>query len=302
MTRSFRDVLSGVSALDRALLDRARKDATWEALNQQVPVTDLLPPAASASASVRWPRDGWAAVDDAAPAPLVGAALAALALVRGDGWPAVFVWMLDAPWRVLQRAVAGAAVTSVLGEKLHILPRVWAHGVTATAQQGWPPHQDERTLGRLPGGAPVRLTAWLALTHATLDNGCVHLIPNHVAPDVTGRFAVAPSFTADDVAHLLHHVRALPAAPGTLLLWEPTVVHWGGQRTRVDAPERWALSAELMHQDATPASMDVPLLDLVTLPSLAQRRAVVAQSLTVFAAPEREPHAAALHALASRLV
>ena len=78
--------------MDRALLDRARKDATWEALNQQVPVTDLLPPAASASASVRWPRDGWAAVDDAAPAPLVGAALAAVALVRGDGWPAVFAW------------------------------------------------------------------------------------------------------------------------------------------------------------------------------------------------------------------
>jgi ectoine hydroxylase-related dioxygenase (phytanoyl-CoA dioxygenase family) len=116
----------------------------------------------------------------------------------------------------------------------------------------------------------------------------------HVVPPsaLTTNFALPGTMSMEDVAALLHTVQALPASPGTVLLWEPTTVHWGGPRTDRDAPERWALSLEFQRADMAATTQ---VIHPGTLPDFSTRRRAVGASLEVYAAPEREP-------LASRFV
>ncbi|PNH04087.1 hypothetical protein TSOC_009776 [Tetrabaena socialis] len=52
-----------------------------------------------------------------------------------------------------------------------------------TGGRGWPPHRDRPTMPLLPPDRlPPYLTLWVALTPATPDNGCIHVLPADLDP------------------------------------------------------------------------------------------------------------------------
>src|SRR3954452_488818 len=105
---------------------------------------------------------------------------------------------------------------SALGEGYRLSPRVWAFCIPAVkGASRWPPHVD--------GGAGThttdRLTLWIPLGDATLENGCMVVVPKNLLP------ASAPDDFANAMSSIdpttwramLQGARPLPARPGAVL-------------------------------------------------------------------------------------
>jgi ectoine hydroxylase-related dioxygenase (phytanoyl-CoA dioxygenase family) len=138
----------------------------------------------------------------------------------------------------------------------------------------------------MPNGGPDRLTVWIPLTNATLDNGCLYVIPANVAKNLAQAFKDRETFLRPEVIALLHGCRALPALPGDILAWNFNLLHWGAMRRNVGSPPRIAVSLEFLNEDAAPLPHELPLLDATTIPSLDARRRLVAQAVVDFGARE----------------
>jgi ectoine hydroxylase-related dioxygenase (phytanoyl-CoA dioxygenase family) len=111
---------------------------------------------------------------------------------------------------------------------------------------GWQPHRDGIH------NAEQRLTIWIPLTEATLDNGCMYLMPKHTPPPGT-------SLAEADVHTLLQNTRAMPAKPGEALGWTFEVVHWGGAVSEDATHARIALSFEFIGAHARPEESEHPV-------------------------------------------
>ena len=132
--------------------------------------------------------------------------------VVSRGWPAVFCFMVEAPWRVLEGA-AWASAAAVLGEDCVLEPTVYAwhvapgappreqkdtvvhHAEHANVHANFPiPHRDysfseahfshelpstvERARGSFElGEEPSLLCAWIPLTDASTTSGCLNFLP-----------------------------------------------------------------------------------------------------------------------------
>src|SRR5207244_2616081 len=103
---------------------------------------------------------------------------------------------------------------------------------------GWPPHCDD-------ANRPNRVTVWIPLSDATLDNGCMYVVPRDRA--------------AADADARLQACRALPAAAGSILGWNFDVLHWGSTCTRPGEP-RIAISQEFIAPGAATAADELPLV------------------------------------------
>lgn len=156
-------------------------------------------------------------------------------LVAND-LPPLFCFVYDEFWRPyflldsLYRRLIGDCV---------FLPNFWAWNIDPKkSESGWGRHRDVGHAALLADGSPKSLTTWIALTEATTLNGCLHMVPKHADPtydtpnDGDWRFAESS-------------VRALPARPGDVLMWNQAVVHWGGQSSPAAAQSRISLSLEV---------------------------------------------------------
>src|SRR5207244_3331141 len=138
---------------------------------------------------------------------------AAIDAVVAAGWPPVFAWVYDEFWSLARLPDASPLIASQLGAGYSQIPHIWVHVVPAmVGSSGWTPHFDGPIVGRA--------SIWIALTDATLSNGCMHVVARrHLAPAFesepldTGRVAIADAFRA------LQGVRALPASAGSVLGW-----------------------------------------------------------------------------------
>ena len=191
--------------------------------------------------------------------------------VVAAGWPAVFAFAYDELWLCARTSSIGRLATDVLGDGAAQIPHVWTHIVPpAAGAAGWRPHVD----GAI---GPRRLSCWLALTDATLDNGCMHVVPRHLAPPrFAERLDEGAPFDATDLTSALQAVTAIPAAAGDVLGWTFDVVHWGG-RARSGQRERRSLSFEYIAANETPYDDERPTLPLTDgLPPLAARLHAIA--------------------------
>ena len=163
----------------------------------------------------------------------------AIDAVTGAGWPPVFAWVYDAFWVLARLPDVSDLLASQLGAGFSQIPHVWTHVVPATVgATGWPPHFDGPSRGRA--------SIWIALTDATLANGCMHLVPRRRLSDA---FTTEPLDTGRvplvDALRALHGVRALPAPPGAVLGWTFDVLHWGGACLSAEGTRR-AISLEFI--------------------------------------------------------
>jgi hypothetical protein len=204
------------------------------------------------------------------------------------GWPALFVFLFDDPWRVY--AALDQLLGGLLGPGYRPLAACWAWCLpTSGAARGWPPHRDRTTRTVRDVGDPEIITVWVPVTDAASDNGCIYVVPATLDPNYScdlSRCGVAS----------LQDVRALPAKVGTVLGWNHQLLHWGGRGSaRAECP-RMSLSAEFQRGD-------VPLLDLALdepIPPFYERVAIVGRQ--VIAYQHMQPPTAKLLDIARQLV
>lgn len=281
----------------------ARDPAYWEGLRTSG--VDEVPPSppgrAGPTVAADLERRGLAAARGVAPTVDVAEALRRVEDVEREGWPAVFAWVYDEPWRLLAGDGVGAVLSEALGQGWAWHPGVWVHAVQARAgARGWPPHADEpASPARHDDGRPTKLSAWLALTPATAGNGAMVALDAEAHPALGRRLAADEAFTAAELAEALHAAEVLEAAPGDLWLWRMDVVHWGGPRTDLDAPRRVALTFEAASARFVDDKLRIPY---GTLPPLDRRLWIVGYALSAYARAEREPWAYRFAPLADELM
>jgi Phytanoyl-CoA dioxygenase (PhyH) len=197
-----------------------------------------------------------------------------LELTQGVGWHPVFVFVYDEFWRAFRGPALNRFLTGALGESYAQLPYIWGHYVPANSR-GWRPHVDGPT-------TVDKLTVWLALTDATLENGCMYVVPrNSETEEMSDQFLSRASFDSKDTRTFLQHAKALPAAAGTYLGWGPFVVHWGSTSGPL-ATARISISVEFARRPADSLAGKGPLMNAspdALLPPFSARLHFIAKAL-----------------------
>ena len=285
MRGALAEMLDGIEMAPpqiEALVSRARDAAYWTSL---APGTTTGTPALSAGVAdderartigEALRRERYFKADPMFDAAALTAMNSAIDTVQAAGWPPVFALVYDSLWTWMQHPLLSRVVRGHLGENYQLIPHVWVHVVPARAgARGWRPHFD--------GFRSARLTVWIALTDATVDNGCVHLIPPDSLPDSFRTTDVDATVVMSDVQRAMWATRALPVDAGAVLGWEFDVFHWGGRAAAPNA-ERRSLSLELLAAGEAPRSDEVPLMDASgSLPSFEARLRVIAIALQSYA-------------------
>jgi hypothetical protein len=105
---------------------------------------------------------------------------------------------------------------------------------------------------------PAILNVWIPLNDATLDNGCMYVVPREFDEDF--------SRTDSHHAHMnpatevqrgksskihfpLHGVRALPAPAGSLIAWYGNTIHWGSSCSRYAKAPRKSIALTFRRGD-----------------------------------------------------
>jgi hypothetical protein len=154
------------------------------------------------------------------------------------GLPATFVYLFDEAWVLGSQLVT--AVSAMLGQSYALAADGYAWRVAVGTGQGWRPHRDDPNL--LNRRAPERVNVWFALTDATAERACIHVVPLDEDPGY-------PSDLGRTDAPLTA-VRALPVAAGTALAWNANLLHWGGACSPRSCGARMAISFTAMRDDA----------------------------------------------------
>lgn len=206
--------------------------------------------------------------------------------MRDDGLDPVFAFIYDEFWRPYFRL--DALFRHLLGPYV-FLPDFWAWSVQP-GSAGWSIHRDRGRAALREDGSPISLTAWIAISEATADNGCIHLVPKQADPTYGTEREHSWEFRDEDV-------RALAAAPGDVLVWNQAVLHWGGKAKASAPASRVSMSFEVQRLDVP--SREAPLIAPGEVVPFATRLKLIGQKLLHY----RHMHAIspALEELARRL-
>jgi hypothetical protein len=209
------------------------------------------------------------------PGLLAGMAQAVEATRRAE-WPETTCFVYDEFWTVARTPSVRMLLRESLGEGYAQVPKIWCHYVHPSARaHGWTPHID----GKPEDPREHRLTVWVPLTEATLDNGCMYLIPRDQAPSIQ---QIVGGLERADFQRALIATRALPAHPGELLGWDHHTLHWGSSATGDAVTPRVSLSFEFLSADATAHAEEEPRLEVDVLPSFEQRLDLIARGMATY--------------------
>lgn len=206
----------------------------------------------------------------------------AVKVLAHEQWPTIFAMVYDEFWQIYQHA--SSVITHILGAKYKMLPNYWVYYVAPDqAGSGWAPHRDRaQTVTIRKDGLPNSLTIWIALTDATLWNGCMYVLParrDFNYPHNPGEFEVRD----------LQSVRALPAKAGSILSWNESLIHWGSRSSDKAKEPRISAACAFQRQDIDP--FETPQLDPFALPNFKTRLGLIGQQLFRFAIHTGMPEA-----------
>jgi hypothetical protein len=159
--------------------------------------------------------------------------------LKSLGIPPVWCFVYNEFWLLTARI--DTYIKSVLGEKYHKLPEMWAwHVDPAKKERGWKIHRDRGTDTRLyKDGSPKSISIWIPLTDTDVENGCMHVLPIKDDKDYYDQEYFDEGYDPDKVI-------ALPAKAGDVLGWTQNLLHWGGETTNTDAKPRISVSVEFV--------------------------------------------------------
>jgi hypothetical protein len=249
--------------------------------------------------------EGWARLPRALDDEQVALLLEAVRGVRQRGLPAVFAFLYPEVWSALASPLLEARAKALLGDGVRQLPRAWITIVRPVeGARGWEPHLDAARPARvMPDGRDERLTIWLPLTDATVDNGCMHIVPASRVGALPVDMFEQETVSSARALEVLHAVQAVECRAGDALCWRTDVIHFGGWATGESTTPRMALAVHLIHGDASVPVRERPTRDLFgPPPTHAERVAFVAKQLLLYAEyPEQTAALAPLLPLARRL-
>ena len=157
------------------------------------------------------------------------------------------------------------------------------------------PHRDYTASEALfeDGLTPKLLNVWIPINDATLSNGCMRVVPREfdpafARPDDPAHMRPAAEVRGAAVCKLrfgLHGAQALPAAAGSLLLWNGNTIHWGGSCSRyAERPPRKSIAMVFRRGDVAQLEGAGEPLTRTTARALSPdgRLALVASSLLLY--------------------
>jgi len=165
--------------------------------------------------------------------------------LKAAGWPAAFLILFDEVWQLVDSlfGVMGPVLSDDgTGEGLELDTDlfVWAldKGVTDGQYVNGNfsrPHRDSNHTGSNDAeGNPVKLSVWVPLSDATLDNGCMYVLPKNCDELFDQphhpQHMTAAKLTEDEeliCCFPLQHARPLPAPAGSICSWQGNLIHWG---------------------------------------------------------------------------
>jgi hypothetical protein len=260
------------------LLEEVRRPATFAALCPALtiggsPATSCftLTPDEELEVRSNLLDEGWFHLGERLPRPVIDRLAEGVRRLHAAGVPPVYLYMFDEPWYLSQWL--GGFLGALLGADFKVQPALWAWYVeTGRGGKGWDPHRDKRNC-LFPNGTPKSLSVWVPLTEATPWNGCMYVYPARHDPAYRER--------ADGLeVPKPQEVRALPAAPGSVLGWTQQLLHWGGRSSERAAGPRLSFSIEYQRGDVPP--MQHTVIDPWTLPSFEERVWIVAKQIAQY--------------------
>lgn len=175
--------------------------------------------------------------------------------VRADGWPVAFAFVYDDFWSIARTPSISAFLEASLGPDFVQNTVVWAHWVPdAKGVAGWRPHDDYQ------GGGDTFLSLWIPLSDATVENGCMFLVPDRRSREVVETIKTQDSLPDALFRETLQDVVALPVPSGALIGWRGDVLHWGGANSGSAVP-RVSLALEFRSRDPKTSRFERPLID-----------------------------------------
>ena len=270
-------------------VSRAVRPAYWKELCPALSVgklvsggtveTDALGPRHRQELARRLAAEGYFETGPLLPQARVRRMRHAVTSVKNAGWPPVFAFVYDEFWTVWQLPSLTNMIAAALGPDFRMRANLWCYYVhPVPGARGWPPHADDfGTRG---------VTVWIPLTDATLENGCMYVIPKDLVPRTVHveRLFRAKTLPISSFTHLMQCARALPARAGSILGWDSDVIHWGGVARRPTSP-RISVSAEFVCASDRPGADGSPLVVAApSMPSFTERLRVIAQCIGLFGA------------------
>jgi hypothetical protein len=144
------------------------------------------------------------------------------------------------------------------------------------------PHRDKGKKSLFEDGSPKILSFWLPLTEANTLNSCICLVPADRDPTYGTDEDNNWSFKRPDI-------RALPAKPGDLLLWNEAVLHWGSRpAARDNLPPRISIGFEYIKSDFIETCY--PNYKFGYYPDFKTRLAVIATQFKLYLTEEGFPN------------
>lgn len=235
-------------------LDKLATPEFWLSLNPGMTISDqpfLRPP---------WPlqvepqdmdrcvrqmkQEGYFKLDSALPAAEMERMARVIIKLVNEGFPPAFAFVYDEFWRVFRDL--SPLATPVFGQHYRLVTNFWAWHIPPTGENaGFGPHRDLPGAGAevmRPDGLPWLATVWIPLRDVTAANACMHLLPMNRDPNVPN------NLMQQTVPHeAIQDIRALPAAAGSVLSWNPNVLHWGSRSSAWTNEPRISIAAYLKH-------------------------------------------------------
>jgi hypothetical protein len=175
-------------------------------------------------------------------------------MLSRDGLSPVFAFLYDEFW--LPYCQLDTLFREILGAYA-MLPDFWVWNVDPKkGDAGWAPHRDKGGVTLRPDGMPNSITAWIPLTDATPLNSCMYIVPARQDPTYGTNREGEWRFD-------LPSIRALPAKPGDVLIWNQAVLHWGSKSAPHASETRVSMAIEFQRGDVPP--MNPPLIKPATL-------------------------------------
>lgn len=194
---------------------------------------------------------------------------ALVALLDARAIPAPFAFLFDEFWLLF--AKLAPLVETQLGDGFFMLPDFWVWFVDPKRDdRGWSPHRDKGYQALRSDGSPKSVTVWLPLTEANTLNGCMYLVPADRDPTYG-----TPQDGEWKFAHA--DIRALPARPGSILMWNQAVLHWGSHTNSRETRPR--ISAAFEFQAGDVPAFNQPLLDPRKVPAFPFRLKLIAKQI-----------------------
>ncbi len=173
-----------------------------------------------------------------------------------SGIPTPFLFVYDEAWQLF--GTLRHHITALVGERFLVGGDMWVwHVPPNSSGRGWAPHRDDQYADSAfaPNGDPNLISLWIALTDATVDNGCIYVLPKTLDP------GWPKPKTRNIPSGSLAGIRAQPVSAGSVLSWTADVLHWGAQSTPRALEPRISLCLYAQRDDAPRFATDMITLE-----------------------------------------